>query len=307
MSEVILKTNNISKTYGNQKVLDNVSITINKGDIYGFIGENGAGKTTVIRVVTGLIKPDSGTYELFGINSNNQKELNIAKSKLSAIVESPSIYGNFTALDNVCLNQSILGKKDIEKAKELLRLVGLDSVSENKKAGNFSLGMRQRLGIAMCLSNDPELLILDEPLNGLDPAGIVEVRELILRLNKEKNITFLISSHILTELNLVATRYGIISHGKMVKEIEKEELELIVKKHTRIKTTNNDKALELIKNTLLDNEIKKLGDEIIIVGEYNITDLVNVLAKESIAILNISTKEASIEDFYLQTLGGKNE
>lgn len=307
MSEIILKTNNISKTYGNQKVLDNVSITINKGDIYGFIGENGAGKTTVIRVVTGLIKPDSGTYELFGINSNNQKELNIAKSKLSAIVESPSIYGNFTALDNVCLNQSILGKKDIEKAKELLRLVGLDSVSENKKAGNFSLGMRQRLGIAMCLSNDPELLILDEPLNGLDPAGIVEVRELILRLNKEKNITFLISSHILTELNLVATRYGIISHGKMVKEIEKEELELIVKKHTRIKTTNNDKALELIKNTLLDNEIKKLGDEIIIVGEYNITDLVNVLAKESIAILNISTKEASIEDFYLQTLGGKNE
>ena len=307
MSEIILKTNNISKTYGNQKVLDNVSITINKGDIYGFIGENGAGKTTVIRVVTGLIKPDSGTYELFGINSNNQKELNIAKSKLSAIVESPSIYGNFTALDNVCLNQSILGKKDIEKAKELLRLVGLDSVSVNKKAGNFSLGMRQRLGIAMCLSNDPELLILDEPLNGLDPAGIVEVRELILRLNKEKNITFLISSHILTELNLVATRYGIISHGKMVKEIEKEELELIVKKHTRIKTTNNDKALELIKNTLLDNEIKKLGDEIIIVGEYNITDLVNVLAKESIAILNISTKEASIEDFYLQTLGGKNE
>ena len=308
MSEVILKTNNISKTYGNQKVLDNVSITINKGDIYGFIGENGAGKTTVIRVVTGLIKPNSGTYELFGINSNNQKELNIAKSKLSAIVESPSIYGNFTALDNVCLNQSILGKKDIEKAKELLKLVGLDSVSENKKAGNFSLGMRQRLGIAMCLSNNPELLILDEPLNGLDPAGIVEVRELILRLNKEKNITFLISSHILTELNLVANRYGIISHGKMVKEIDKEEIELIIKKHTRIKTTNNDKALELIKTSFPENESKILGDEVIIVGDYNFTDLVNVLAKESIAIMDISTKNASIEDFYLQTLGGdKNE
>lgn len=308
MSEVILKTSNLSKTYGHQKVLDNVSLTVNKGDIYGFIGENGAGKTTVIRVVTGLTKPDSGSYELFGVSCNNQGELNKAKHKLSAIVESPSIYSNFTALDNVCLNQSILGKKDIEKAKELLELVGLKDVATNKKAGNFSLGMRQRLGIAMCLSNDPELLILDEPLNGLDPAGIVEVRELILRLNKEKNITFLISSHILTELNLVANRYGIISHGKMVKEIDKEEIELIIKKHTRIKTTNNDKALELIKTSFPENESKILGDEVIIVGDYNFTDLVNALAKESIAIMNISTKDASIEDFYLQTLGGdKNE
>ena len=305
MSDIILKTENISKTYGSQRVLDNVSLTVNKGDIYGFIGENGAGKTTVIRVVTGLTKPDSGSYELFGVKNTDSNALNKAKAKLSAIVESPSIYSNFTALDNVLLNQSILGKRDVNKAQELLKLVGLEDVMTNKKAGNFSLGMRQRLGIAMCLANDPEFLILDEPLNGLDPAGIVEVRELILRLNQEKNITFMVSSHILTELNLIANRYGIISHGKMVNEVTKDEIDLAIKKHTRIKTSDNEKALLIIKEHLTNNEIKVLGEEIVIVGEYNVTELVTLLAGESISILNINTKEASIEDFYLHTLGGK--
>ena len=304
MSEVILKTNGISKIYGSQKVLDDVSLSINKGDIYGFIGENGAGKTTLIRVICGLIKPNSGDFELFGASSKNLVSLNKAKSKVSAIVESPSIYANFNALDNVCLNQSILGKKDIAKAKELLDLVGLADVDPSKKAGNFSLGMRQRLGIAMSLCNDPEFIILDEPLNGLDPEGIVEIRELILKLNKEKNITFMISSHILTELNLVANRYGIISHGKMVDEVSKEDITNLNKKQTKIKTNNNDLAVEVLKENF-SNELAILGDEVVIYGEFNITDLVSKLAAKGVIINNISTKDASIEDFYLSTLGGE--
>jgi len=302
MSEVILKVNNISKHYGQQKVLDNVSLTVNRGDIYGFVGENGAGKTTIIRVVTGLIKPDNGDYELFGVSSNDVASLNKAKQKLSAIVESPSIYANFNAMDNLLLNQAILGIKDEKKAKELLDLVGLSNVDINKKAGNFSLGMRQRLGIAMCLSTNPEMMILDEPLNGLDPEGIVEVRELILKLNREKNITFMISSHILTELNLVATRFGIISHGRMINEISRAEMEAKMSKSTKIKTTDNNKTYELIKDDY--EKIELTTDNIIIYGDVKVNDLFLKLNKNKIELINISTKEASIEDFYLSTIGG---
>ena len=302
MSEVILKVNNISKHYGQQKVLDNVSLTVNRGDIYGFVGENGAGKTTIIRVVTGLIKPDNGDYELFGVSSNDVANLNKAKQKLSAIVESPSIYANFNAMDNLLLNQAILGIKNEKKAKELLDLVGLSNVDINKKAGNFSLGMRQRLGIAMCLSTNPEMMILDEPLNGLDPEGIVEVRELILKLNREKNITFMISSHILTELNLVATRFGIISHGRMINEISRAEMEAKMSKSTKIKTTDNNKTYELIKDDY--EKIEVTTDNIIIYGDVKVNDLFLKLNKNKIELINISTKEASIEDFYLSTIGG---
>ncbi|MBQ9448996.1 MAG: ATP-binding cassette domain-containing protein [Acholeplasmatales bacterium] len=304
MEETILKTNGVSKHYGQQKVLDNVSLTINRGDIYGFVGENGAGKTTIIRVITGLISADSGDYELFGISSKNEKELNKVKSKISAIVESPSVYANFNAMDNLLLNQAILGIKDEAKAKVLLDLVGLGNVDMHKKAGNFSLGMRQRLGIAMCLSTDPEFIILDEPLNGLDPEGIVEVRELILKLNKEKNITFMISSHILTELNLVATRFGIISHGKMITEIDRGDIEAAMTKTTKIKTTDNQKAYDLIKDDF--EKIELSADEIIVYGDVNVNDLVLKLNSVGVAVVNISTKEASIEDFYLSTMGGSN-
>ena len=302
--DVILKTNEICKTYGSQKVLDKVSLTVNRGDIYGFVGENGAGKTTVIRLVTGLISADSGDFELFGVPSTDTKELSKAKRKIAAIVEAPSIFANFNAIDNILLNQSILGKKDIAKAKELLKFVGLDKVAYNKKAGNFSLGMRQRLGIAMCLSTDPEFLILDEPLNGLDPEGIVEVRELILKMNREKGITFMISSHILTELNLIANRYGIISHGKMIKEVTKEDVESSMNKTTKIKTNDNAKAIEIIKGFIPSENLIDNGDYIVVLGEFPISDVIVALAKEGINVTDISTKEASIEDYYLTTLGG---
>ena len=215
---VVLKTNNLYKRYKYQFALNGVNMTINKGDIYGFVGENGSGKTTVIRLITWLISPTKGDFELFGEDSKSNGIL-LARKKLGAIVENPSIYLNMSARENLKMQCGLLGVKGNveEMIKHVLSEVGLAELYDNKKnAGNFSLGMRQRLGIAMALLGNPEFLILDEPMNGLDPAGIVEIRELILRLNKERGITFLISSHILTELALVATTYGIISKRTMI-------------------------------------------------------------------------------------------
>jgi len=305
-SEYALVTENITKTYGFHKVLDGVSMSVKKGDIYGFVGENGAGKTTIIRVVTGLIFANSGSYKLFGVSEKDEKIYEIRK-KMNAIVEAPSIYLNMTAVDNLKMQQRMLGLTiDENKIFEILKYVGLEDVDVKKKSVNFSLGMRQRLGIAMCLINEPKFLILDEPLNGLDPEGIVNMRNLILKLNQEKGITFLISSHILTELSLVATRYGIISKGKLVKEITKEELDVVEKKETLIKTTDNEKAYELLKEDISPELLDYKDDTIIISGEIDINELVKKFLEVKVAILDIKTKQASIEDFYLSVIGGKN-
>ena len=303
-SEYVLVTEEISKFYKGQRVLNNVSMHIKKGDVYGFVGENGAGKTTIIRIISGLTYPESGSYKLFGVNSDD-KEILEARKRTSAIVEAPSIYLNMSAYENLKMQMRMLGLPiDMARIDDLIKTVGLEGVSVKKKAVNFSLGMRQRLGIAMCLVSNPEFLILDEPLNGLDPEGIANMRNLILKLNQEKNITFLISSHILTELSLVATRYGIISRGELVKEISKEELEAVEKKETSIKTTNNERAYEILKAELSPEVLDYVNDTIIITGEVNITELVNKFMAESIAIVDIKTKQASIEDYYLSIIGG---
>ncbi len=303
-SEYVLVTEEISKFYKGQRVLNNVSMHIKKGDVYGFVGENGAGKTTIIRIISGLTYPESGSYKLFGVNSDD-KEILEARKRTSAIVEAPSIYLNMSAYENLKMQMRMLGLPiDMVRIDDLIKTVGLEGVSVKKKAVNFSLGMRQRLGIAMCLVSNPEFLILDEPLNGLDPEGIANMRNLILKLNQEKNITFLISSHILTELSLVATRYGIISRGELVKEISKEELEAVEKKETSIKTTNNERAYEILKAELSPEVLDYVNDTIVITGEVNITELVNKFMAESIAIVDIKTKQASIEDYYLSIIGG---
>lgn len=219
----VLVTEHLTKKYKTQIAVNDVNMRVEKKDIYGFIGENGAGKTTIMRMITGLAAPTSGEFTLFQTNSESP-EIAAARRKISAVVETPSVYLNLNAKDNLKMQCIILGIAT-EKNDNILEQVGLtEAASTNKKAKDFSLGMRQRLGIAMALVGNPEFIILDEPMNGLDPQGIIEIRELIQKLNKENDITFLISSHILYELSLIATKYGFISHGKLICEITADEL-----------------------------------------------------------------------------------
>jgi len=304
IEEVILKTNGLVKEYKDKKVLNDVTMNIRRGDVYGFVGENGAGKTTLIRAITGLINCNKGDYELFGISNKDSKICN-SRRKVAGIVESPSIFGNLNALDNLLFQQALMGIKDEEKANELLKLVNLENVDLKKKVGDYSLGMRQRLAIAMCLVSDPEFLILDEPLNGLDPQGIVDMRNLIIELNTKKNITFLISSHILSELAFVATRYGIISKGKMVLEISKDEIQSKFRKQTNLYTSNNEKALELIKLNFSNIEVSYSDGFINIYENENNNPILELLIKNEIEIISVSNKQETFEDFYLQVMNQK--
>ncbi len=303
--EYVLRTNKLVKIYKGKKALRNVSMNVARGDIYGFVGENGSGKTTVIRTVTGLISPKSGSYELFGVKATD-KNITSERKKVAAIVESPSIYKNFSAKENILMQATILGVEC--DADKILRMVGLEAViNDNKKAGNFSLGMRQRLGIAMCLINNPEILILDEPMNGLDPAGIVDLRELILKLNKEKNITFIISSHILTELQLVATKYGLITKGVLIKEITKEELENELTGFTIIETENpEDVKAVLLQNEVNEEYINVFDNKIKILNQVDINSLIKILADNQININSINCSKMTIEEYYLNTIGGRH-
>lgn len=221
--EYVLTTEHLCKNYGHFKALNQCSMHVPRGAIYGFVGKNGAGKTTLIRLICGLQRPTSGSYRLYG-SENTDKKIVEAQRRIGAVVETPSIYVDMTAEENMKEQYYVLGLPSFEGIPQILKLVGLEDAGK-KKAKDFSLGMRQRLGIAIALAGKPDLLVLDEPTNGLDPQGIVEMRELILKLNRERQITVLISSHILDELSRVATHYGFIDKGTIVKEITAEELE----------------------------------------------------------------------------------
>jgi len=304
----ILKTTGLTKKYKRHLAVNGVDMNINRGDIYGFVGENGSGKTTVIRLITGLISPYSGEFSLFSV-SNKSKDIGKARSRIGAIVETPSIYLNMSAFDNLKMQSTLLGIKDEGKILSVLTDVGLEALyKDKKKAANFSLGMRQRLGIAMALMSDPEFLILDEPMNGLDPAGIVDIRELILRLNRERNITFLISSHILTELSLVATKYGIISKGKLIKEITSEELHNECTKTTVITSDDPQKLTEVVKSFLPDANIQLVPEGLKIIGELCLNSVLGKIINEGVNILTINSSETSFEEYYLSLIGGaKND
>ena len=300
----ILTTNALSKKYKRNMAVNCVNMNIDRGDIYGFVGENGSGKTTVIRLITGLIFPHSGSFELFGVDSRS-KAIDSARSRIGAIVEKPSIYMNMSAYDNLKTQCTILGIPDNGKIRSVLSDVGLEEVYGDKKhASNFSLGMRQRLGIAMALLGDPEFLILDEPLNGLDPAGIVEIRELILKLNRERGITFLISSHILTELSLVATKYGIISKGKIIKEITAEQLHNECSKNTEIVADNPEKLFEVISGIIPEDKIKTTSNGARIMGDIDLTNVLSTVISAGIKILRVNCNETSFEEYYLSVIGG---
>ena len=303
MKKVVLKTYNITKKYGEQLAVDNVNMTIKKGDIYGFIGQNGAGKTTLIRLITGLIHKSGGEIELLGANEEN--ELNKARTMVGSLIESPSLYTNMTARENLEVSRlvrNIPGKKCID---EVLELVGLKDV-EKKKVKNFSLGMRQRLGIANALMGNPKLLILDEPINGLDPMGIVEIRELLKKINKEKDMTILISSHILSELSELATTYGIISNGKLIEEITAKQLSKKCRQYIDLKVDNTARAVILLERELGISDYEVLEDSNIKVFSNldNVGEVNSLLSRSGIIVESISVKGESLEEYFMNKVGG---
>ena len=291
--EYAVTTSALGKQYGDFQAL--------KGAIYGIVGKNGAGKTTLIRLLAGLQRPSSGEYMLYGV-PHTSKEIGKVRRRMGAVVEAPSVYQDMTAADNLKQQYRILGLPSFEGITELLALVGLSDTGK-KKVKNFSLGMRQRLGIAIALAGDPDFLVLDEPANGLDPQGIVEIRELILKLNRERQITVLLSSHILDELSRLATHYGFIDKGRMVKEISAEELEAACRKCTRVEVTDT-KALSRVLETMgMEYEIRS-EREANIFAKVNVTKLVFALRAEGCDLLDITKREESLESYYINLVGG---
>lgn len=299
--ETILETENLSKRYRHYQALDNLTMVVPKGSIYGLVGKNGAGKTTLIRVVCGLQAPTAGSYSLYGARYGEAK-LNRVRRRMGAVVETPALYPNLTAKQNLELQYRVLGLPDNSGISQLLELVGLSNTG-NKKAGNFSLGMKQRLGIAVALCGDPDFLVLDEPVNGLDPQGIVEMRELILRLNRQRQITVLISSHILDELSKIATHYGFIDGGRMVKEISAHDLESACRKCVRVEVTSTLPLSRILDNFGLEYRVlsKTRAD---IYGEVNITALVESLKAENCQLLSLKERDETLESYYINLIGG---
>ncbi len=301
--EYVLETRNLCKQYKHFKALDDFNMHVPKGSIYGFVGKNGAGKTTLIRQVCGLQAPTSGELSIFGASNNDTNAISKARSRMGAVVETPSIFLDMTAKENLKAQYRVLGLPDFDEIDELLSFVGLSDTGA-KKAKNFSLGMKQRLGIAMALCGHPDFLILDEPINGLDPEGIIEVRELILKLNKENNITFIISSHILDELSKLATWYGFIDAGHMIKEMSADELETACRKCINVKVSDLLAFSRVMEERKLEYKIKP-DDTADIYSEITITELVNALSKQNCELISVKDRDESLEGFYLNLLGGE--
>ncbi len=300
--DYVLETKSLTKQYRHYKALDGLDMHVERGAIYGFVGRNGAGKTTLIRIICGLQEPTSGGYTLYG-QKNSSINIVRARRRMGAVVETPSIYLDMTAKDNLKEQYRILGMPSYDGISEILSLVGLDNTGK-KKARNFSLGMRQRLGIAIALAGDPDFLVLDEPVNGLDPQGIIEIRELILRLNRERQITVLISSHILDELSKLATHYGFIDSGRLVKEISAKELEEACRKCIKISVSDAAALTRVLDKMGFDYNIVS-KNEANIFDDVEITNLVLALSEENCRVLSIEERDESLESFYVRTIGGE--
>ena len=293
----ILKTTNIVKKYGQRTVLNKINMNINKGDIYGFIGKNGAGKTTFMRVVLSLTTKDQGEVKFY--EDKNIQDIGL---KVGSLIETPGLYKNASAYENL-KRYSILYGADETKINELLKLVGLNNTGK-RKAKDFSLGMKQRLGIAIALLGDPEFLLLDEPINGLDPEGIKEIRDIILKLNKEKNITFLISSHLLDELSKIVTKYGIIDNGVLIEEIEAKELKEKCKRKLIIEVDNPEKAKKIISKIVKEEDIKEKKNSIEINSHIKESALINkTLVEKGIQVSAIYPNSDSLEEYFMKRIG----
>lgn len=293
----ILTTNGLTKLYGLKRAVDGINMTVREGDIYGFVGLNGAGKTTVMRIITGLSKKSGGSFNLFGTPDSANLDSN--RHKISSMVETPAIYLNMNGVDNLKMQCHIM-RADFKVIPELLKLVGLDS-KNMQHAKNYSLGMRQRLGIAMALVGDPSFMMLDEPTNGLDPEGIIEVRDLLKDLNAKRGITIMVSSHILTELSKLATTYGFINKGKLVKEISAAQIESINGHKVTIEVDNPDMALVALAKKV---DTKRVGNKLEINSEVTISDIVHYLDTMQITVNSAITQKLDLENYFMDLIGG---
>lgn len=301
--EIVLETNNLEKKYKDFRALNHANIHIEKGAIYGLIGKNGAGKTTIIRIICGLQEPTSGSYTIYGVD-NNSGDISRVRQRMGAIIETPSIYGEMTARDNLIEQYKLVGMLSLDGIDELLKLVGLEN-TKKKKAKNFSLGMKQRLGIAVALASSPDFLILDEPINGLDPQGIIEIRELILKLNKEKRITILISSHYLDELSKIATHYGFLDSGAIIQEITSEELMKKMEYKLILKVSNEKEFVKYFEENKISYEVVD-SKTINVYGKYNLSKFINELSKKNLIVDEIHVIDESLENYYMNLIGGGN-
>ena len=297
--DYVLETKSLLKSYRHVEALSGVDMHVPKDSIYGLVGRNGAGKTTLMRVVAGMQKENGGTYLLFGVDKNS-REIKKERKRVGAMIESPAIFHDLSAEDNLKMQYRILGLPSFDTIPEILSTVGLENTG-NKKAGSFSFGMKQRLGIAMAIAGNPDLLILDEPINGLDPEAIVEMREWILRLNREMNMTIIVSSHILDELAKVATYYGFIDSGRMVKEVSAVDMEKECRKALRIKVESIEKAA--IALTSLGNDYSVIDDNTLdIFGDIGIKEVLDVLS--GAGIKDIEKRNENLEGYFINTMGG---
>ncbi|WP_033164627.1 ATP-binding cassette domain-containing protein [Clostridium sp. KNHs205] len=296
--EYVLQTKDLTKVFGKRAAVSGMNLNVYKGDIYGFIGRNGAGKTTFIRMVAGLAHPSKGTIQLFGSN-----DLDTQRSKTGTMIENPAVFPQMTAKQNLHYYCRLLGLDPVTKIPEMLNLVGLSDTGK-KKAKNFSLGMKQRLAIGISLLGDPEFLMLDEPINGLDPTGIKEIRELILHLNRERKITILISSHILGELSRIANRYGVINNGVMVTEFTNEELEQRCAGELEIKVDKTAEAVNIITGMIEKDAVKVLDESTIRISRnLEKAGTINTeLAKSGITVNSSSIVGQDLEAYFMQLM-----
>lgn len=304
MNEYILQTNALSKHYGKFAAVSNVSLHIRKGAIYGLVGRNGAGKTTFMKMICSLAAPTQGSFTLCG---ETYPKLSAARTKIGNLIEAPGIYPHMSAYDNLKAQAMLFGCDNPETIKQILDIIGLSKVGR-KHAGKFSLGMRQRLGIGLALIGNPELLVLDEPINGLDPAGVAEIRETLLRLNQEQGITILISSHILGELSKLCTDYGFLDRGELIREITQEELNAECTESIFLQTNDTDAAVSVLRRigitqmTKEENGVLRLTD-----GMDRTADITEALVKCGIRIYEIAKQGTDLEGYYLNMIGGKEK
>ncbi len=303
MTKVVLKTHKLTKVYGKQTVNKNISINVKKGEIYGLVGKNGAGKTTLIRMITGMAHKTSGQIEIFGEVENHK--LNKARESIGSLIEMPAFYEDMTAKENLEVSRLVRNIASKNSIDEVLELVGLQNTGK-KKFKNFSLGMKQRLGIANALLGNPRLLILDEPINGLDPVGIIEIRELLKKVNQEKDVTILISSHILGELSEIATSYGFIDNGELVQEISATDLEEKCKQYIDLSVDNASKAVTILEKNfdnisyeVLPNNKIKIFNNLEKVGNINM-----ILATNGVIVENIGLNNDNLEGYFMNIIGG---